>query len=241
MADKNIALSWNGQPLKWNNTVVVSERKTRFPTDNLLYRWEFNGNTNASFGSPIPWSVGGGITYETGLISGGLAIRTNDDVLNIADPTIRTSIDGDDFSLSFWFKNNEVSGSPYVWQLAPGGDSSPYPRYQMTLDMTLSLINVHINDNTYGDTYNGAWNITDLNDWHHIVFSYNKLAVDTYLDSVLIMEGIWNHNMTGTSGMSLGLARRNENSTEYDMDFDNLYFYQRKMVLQFLEHLKDLV
>ena len=151
--------------------------KKEIPGD-LLAWWRFDEGSGAiaadetgNFNGTIL-----GATHSTGINGGALHFSGNNDNVRIqSHPGLNTI--GDQMSLSVWFSrdNLEQGGAFFFYNT----------KYIMRLDK-----NGKLSFSVYVPTFVDAassWRdrITDL-DWHHVVGVYNGIALQLYLDGVLI-------------------------------------------------------
>lgn len=244
--------------LLFTTSVFFSQMPSYVPTNGLVGWWPFTGNANDLSGNGNN-GINNGATLttdrfnlnssaydftHTGLVwSAGLH-----QVINVPHSS---SFNSNNISVSFWFYARS-----YFFSGIPGTDKASrlIGRYENGYSNPngqtwgLDLFNNQIRGfvlkaapNNNQESITASTNIS-LNQWHHVVMTFDNISLKLFLNGVLIQETInpinFSINTIGTSGISIGCSNQaNGYWYESNSKIDDAGFWNRALTQQEITNL----
>ena len=197
-------------------------------TKGLVAHYPFNGNTKDESGNSLNGSVvGAKLTQDR---NGNNYSAYSFDGLNDRIVIDKNSLfENQQFSISAWFMAEKDTGTVISLSVPPNGKNN-------------SGYNVAIIDGLPRGTSNigsGIWAIalsdspTSLNEWHHIVFTYDGINLELYLDNELIVDVEQPHvvNYSEHNPINIGTYASSAGGTWFTGKIDDIRIYNRALNL----------
>ncbi len=194
-----------------------------------------NGHDAAFFGPTEPEPV-----ISNHAMNGNSVLFTptnyQDKCYTVADQTPFQFAGDDDFSVSFWFKNQASLVSPTRPEVLVGRYTET-GRWFVEWDVVTEMIRFGVRDNGSDEDILVSSTVIDDYEWHHVVATFDgKLTGDCvkkiYIDKTNVTTGYydyWKDNYTGTGVFSLGFWYTGNDGNTYPFSgyLDEVAYYNR--------------
>jgi hypothetical protein len=199
--------------------------------------WKLDGNTKDSIGAS-EWEVnGGGIEYFVGKIG---KAGNFDGVNDYLDASLVLNTSQTSISAEVWVRPNSVNGAAWILEQ----DAEPAKgRDWIIIDSSLSVV-THIGGGT-GETnpvlLSTSPNETSLNQWNHIVVTYQLSSDNSYATRKIYINGLSKAEdsianvESSSSGLRIGVDRYLK-QTYFDGRLDEIVVYNKALTSEEIQH-----
>lgn len=171
-----------------------------------------NGNDGA-------WN--GNTTSTTGKFGNGTTYDGADDYISVTNSTM---VDGTNFTLSVWVKQNQ-SGYGQVMGWHNGGTDGA-----LAFDINGSNPSLHYDTNTGGNHAQNYTGITiSANTWHHYLLTKNGTNLKVYLDGAEIINETDIAADLNVEGFNFKIGDENNLAADYNGQMDEVRVYNRAL------------
>ena len=205
----------------WDSNYEAVWHLNESPADNVA--GHFDSTANGITLTPYNFSTGGGSTNASGAFDGADDFDGTDDYLYVANNTIGGVFDAGttNFTVSAWVRPDTLNtavtnhGTHNVF-LSRGSDS-----YNDNFELGISTganLDLYLDENTDDITKTYGGGELTASDWHHVAFSFDNGAVETYLDGVNYSGAFAGSSMDAADGSEFTVG----NTTHIETPFDGL-------------------
>lgn len=225
------------------------------PTNGLVAWYPFNGNANDLSGNNLNANVVGatlttdrnnGVSkaYDFDVANASFGLQ-NDEVfvpysslMNVSNITVSVWLNPRSY---FWSGNSGDANSTIINRFQNGYSTPNGQAWGITFNET-SVTGFINNSNGTGGSSAVSNNALALNQWHHLVMTYNGSQIKLYVNGALVSSQ--NHtgsmNIAGNSGISIGESNQ-ANGYWYHTNgkIDNVGIWNRELTLSEIQQLRN--
>ena len=214
-----------------DSDTITLDTSSTIPTDGLVAYYPFNGNANDESANSNNGTVNGATltTDRDGNANSAYSFDGVDDKIDIPH---HDSLNLDaNFSISVWINASAWGTLGYARVLAKQGTAGDGAGYSLKLnnnvDSAIKSANISIQDNSgVYYTVRGQDNCIDLNNYHHLVATYDGSTMTLYSDTVKVAEEIPNQEVgLNTHPLTIGYYP----TRPYSGVIDDIRIYNRAL------------
>lgn len=212
-----------------SDEIVIEAHIIVLPTSGLIAYYPFNGDADDSSGNNLHGEVNGAtlVSDRNGTTNSAYTFDGVDDRIEVENNSL---MENQKYSISVWINAENNTGAII--------SMSDFDPVQNNCGYYLSILDGNLRGLSNIGTSNWARNVDDetisLNEWHHVVFTYDGTNLELYQNGESISSLSQSHtvNYSESNPIQIGTYKTNSGETIFKGSIDDIRIFDRALSIE---------